>query len=235
MKRQALLAALLLAQAARAAELPPAGAPEPGDALNVGKILDSLPETPVAPPRVDIEPEITEPGPGTTFSQRRRLAFRWLAEGRTKECTALFEALLQESPADKATRLGYGSALIGAGAHGRAEKIYRDLLAEFPSEYPILNNLAWLYATATDGTVRDGRRAADLAQRALLLAPGDYHVWSTLSEAYYIQGEYERAERAAREALTLAMRFQAEERIRLEYVQQIDRCKRAAQALQILE
>jgi predicted Zn-dependent protease len=187
------------------------------------------------PPRLELEPEIETLAPGATFSQRRRLAFRWLGEGRPEASIPVFEALLGEQPADKATRLGLGSACIETADYARAEKLYQELLAEFPSDYPILNNLAWLYATARDPKFRDGVRSAQLAQQALLLAPGDYHVWSTLAEAYYVQGLYERAERAAREALTLANRFQATEKVRLEYVQQVDRCKRAAQAMKILE
>lgn len=219
----------------RAQEPAPPVAPAASDALNVGKLLDLLPEQEVPPVRAELEPEILELTPAATFGQKRRLAFRWLGEARLREAIPLFESLLKENPTDKACRLGYGSALIESGRYQPAEKIYEELLAEYPSEYPILNNLAWLYATASDGKFRDGRRAAELAQRALLLAPGDYHVWSTLAEAYYVQGEYERAERAAREAHTLAVRFQAPEKVRLEYVQQVDRCKRAAQALQILE
>jgi tetratricopeptide (TPR) repeat protein len=182
--------------------------------LDVQKIVEAVPAAPIK--SADELSLAAEAGvkPAAGFDQIRRQAFQLLGEGRTKESLPLFEQALKEKPGDKAARLGYGSALIEQRRYAESAKLYEELLAEYPSDYPIINNLAWLHATA---------------------APGDYHVWSTLAEAYYVQGEYEKAEKTAKEAVALAGRFNASEKLRLEYVQQVDRCRRAAQALRILE
>ena len=77
------------------------------------------------------------------------------------------------------------------------------LVEDYPEDYQTLNNLAWVYATSKDSAHRDAEKAIDLAQQALVLAPYDHHVWSTLSEAYYVAGEYEKANRSILHLLPL--------------------------------
>ena len=56
-------------------------------------------------------------------------------------------------------------------------------LAELdPADYQQLNNMAWVYATATDPQFRDAPKAIDLAQQALVISPYNHHIWSTLSK-----------------------------------------------------
>jgi predicted Zn-dependent protease len=209
----------------------------PGKPLDVDQLLREL-------PLPGLPGEGFKPAPrkipatydkAASFEDKRLLAYDWMAKGRNQDALPVFAELVALQPADKASRIGYGSALIQTKRHEEAEKVLGELLDEFPAEYTVLNNLAWMYATATDPRFRNGKRAGELAQRALLIAPADYHIWSTMAEAYYIQGEYSRAERFAREALTLATRMAAPESLCLEYRQQLDRCRRAAQALQIME
>jgi tetratricopeptide (TPR) repeat protein len=99
----------------------------------------------------------------------------------------------------------------------------------------VLNNLAWLYATTTDLSIRDGNRAIALAQEALLIQPDDHHVWSTLSAAHYIVGNYDRALRAAEEAVRLGERMEMNPEGLQNYRQQAQRCRQAAEALSILD
>jgi tetratricopeptide (TPR) repeat protein len=209
----------------------------PGKPLDVDQMLRELPLPGL--PNDGFKPTL-RPVPvtydkGASFEDKRLLAYDWMAKGRILDALPVFAELVALQPADKASRIGYGSALIQARRHPEAEKVLRELLDEFPAEYTVLNNLAWMHATSADPKIRNGKLAGELAQRALLIAPADYHIWSTMAEAYYIQGEYTRAERFAREALTLAMRMAAPESLCLEYRQQLDRCRRAAQALQIME
>jgi len=72
------------------------------------------------------------------------------------------------------------------------------------SENPhALNNLAWLYVTCEDEKIRDPKRAVNLAQKAAeqMQSP---HIFDTLAEAYYANGQYNEAVAAAKQALALA-------------------------------
>lgn len=73
-------------------------------------------------------------------------------------------------------------------------------LALKPDNAPVLNNLAWLYATCKDERFRDPSRALALAQLAISLDAAP-HVWDTLAESYYINGMYREAVEAGRQAL----------------------------------
>ncbi|MEA2069292.1 MAG: hypothetical protein U9P12_08835 [Verrucomicrobiota bacterium] len=63
----------------------------------------------------------------------------------------------------------------------------------------------------------------------MTLAPTDYHVWSTLSEAYYVSGDYEKAYRAIKQMAGLAALYgkNITEEAVVEYNEQIRKCKRA--------
>jgi Flp pilus assembly protein TadD len=69
----------------------------------------------------------------------------------------------------------------------------------------VLNNLAWLLATCGDGSVRNGQRALELAERANRLAGGqDVRVLDTLAAAYAEAGRFEEAVRTVQAAIQLA-------------------------------
>jgi len=70
--------------------------------------------------------------------------------------------------------------------------ILEAMTAEFTNDYSLKNNIAWLYATAKDHSIRNSSRAVAYAQEALLINPLDYHIWSTLSEAYYVGTQYDK-------------------------------------------
>ncbi len=86
-----------------------------------------------------------------------------------------------------------------------------------------------MYATAEDLSVRDGQKAIRLSHEAMVLAPTDHHVWSTLAEAHYVSGDYEKALRAVTHMASLATRFgkNITEQSVKDYNEQIRKCKRA--------
>jgi len=151
------------------------------------------------------------------------------------EAERLLNEALRMQPQSKDARFGLGALFIKQGRYSEAIRVLEDLMEEFPNEFPVLNNLAWLYATAGDPAIRDGGRAIELAQEALLLQPNNFHVWNTLSEGHYVSGDYERAVRAAQEALRLAREARVERNRINEYQQQVEKCRRAAEAMQILD
>ncbi len=178
------------------------------------------------------------PGAPPTSDQIQRMLGEAYEHMRAKDHVKAirgFRDVLEIAPRSKEARFGLGTALIQLKRYRDALLLLEQLKDEFPQDYFIRNNMAWLYATASDHTVRDGPRAVALAQEALLIEPNDFHVWSTLSEAHYISGDYEKAFRAAEQALRLARRNRADPQRVREYERQADKCRRAAQALTILE
>ncbi len=151
------------------------------------------------------------------------------------ESERLFNEALRMQPQSKDARFGMGALFIKQGRYAEAIRLLERLMEEFPNEFPVLNNLAWLYATAGDPAIRDGGRAVELAQEALLLQPNNFHVWNTLSEGHYVSGDYDRAVRAAQEAVRLAREARIDRNRINEYLEQVEKCRRAAEAMKILE
>jgi tetratricopeptide (TPR) repeat protein len=148
-----------------------------------------------------------------------------------------YERILAIDPANPQARYIVAHIYISAKLYGKADRMLNALAKESPDDFKLWNNLAWLYATAEDPAFRDGAKAVALAHEAMTLAPTDYHVWSTLSEAYYVSGEYEKAYRAITHMASLAARFASdvtEESVN-EYNEQIRKCKRALDTSKVLK
>jgi Flp pilus assembly protein TadD len=189
------------------------------------------------PTPADAPPEM----PARTRSELREISRRLdqaygnMSRGRYQEALAQFRSVLKFDPASHRARFGLGNVMIQLQQFEEARNIFEALVVEQPEDFSLKNNLAWLYATAKDHRIRNGARALELAQDALLLAPTDFHVWSTLAEAYYILGQYSRAQRAAQIALDLASAQKGTERNVEEYRRQTEKCRRAAEAMSIIE
>jgi Zn-dependent protease with chaperone function len=82
-------------------------------------------------------------------------------------------------------------------------KAYEQSLRLNPDNPYALNNLAWLYATCEVETFRDPEKALVLAKKAagLKVAP---HIFDTLAESYYANGQFEMALLAGTRALETA-------------------------------
>jgi tetratricopeptide (TPR) repeat protein len=76
-----------------------------------------------------------------------------------------------------------------------------------PDKVSALNSLAWLLATAADDSVRDAKRAVQLAERANTLAGNNNAaILHTLAAAYAEAGRFDEALQTARRAMKLASR-----------------------------
>ncbi|MDZ4199519.1 MAG: tetratricopeptide repeat protein [Kiritimatiellia bacterium] len=164
-----------------------------------------------------------------------REGYAELRGGNPDGAERAFRAALQINPNHRDARFGLGTVLITAEKHGPARDILLKMAEDFPNDYFVLNNLGWLFATSRDVTVRDGDRAIHFARAALVLAPEDFHVWSTLSEAYFIAGQYERAARSSQEALRLARLSGLGEAELQNYRRLAEKCQAAVSAMSILE
>ena len=120
--------------------------------------------------------------------------------GETETALPLFEKSLDLKP-DPAIRFELANALRQARRYEDAITQYRAVLEKVPSP-TVLNNLAWLLATASDDAVRDGQEAVRLAEQACQAtsrkAP---RILGTLAAAYAEQGDFTRAIELAKEAI----------------------------------
>lgn len=168
-------------------------------------------------------------------TQTERIAFlldvaqSYLNEKDYTSAIDAYERILKIDPQHQQARYIIAHVYINGKQYTKAEKLLSELAKENPEDFKLLNNLSWLYATAEDPAIRDGQKAVKLAQQAMVLAPDDYHVWSTLSEAYYVVGEYEKSYRAINHMASLAARYAQDMTPEMvaEYNEQIRKCKRA--------
>jgi len=150
------------------------------------------------------------------------------------EVIRLLHRILELSPDEPATMLQLGTTYAQAGEPRKAIETLQALLERDPYHYAVLNNLAYVYATTPDLQVRDGHKAMTLARRALVSAPGDHHVWNTLSESYFIQEEYDKAAAAAEMALRLARAAGLQGSPLNRIGEQLDKCRQAALTKRLL-
>jgi tetratricopeptide (TPR) repeat protein len=164
------------------------------------------------------------------------VAQAYAKEGNLAESINAYERILALEPRHQQCRYLLSHVYITAKEYEKAEGLLFELMEERPNDFTLLNNLAWVYATADDLKIRDGQKAIRYAQDAMVLAPNDHHVWSTLSEAYYMTGDYEKAYRAITHMAQLAMRYgqNITEDSVAEYNEQIRKCKRALDTADVL-
>ena len=84
--------------------------------------------------------------------------------------------------------------------YGDAIRGYEAALRLQPENAEVLNNLAWLYATAQDASWRDPAQALKLSLKAVALDPKP-HILDTLAESYFLNGNIQ----AALSAIDLAI------------------------------
>lgn len=162
-------------------------------------------------------------------------ALQDLQAHRYQDALAGFQAAIKAEPENKVARVNLAVVLMRLGRYQEAGAATAWLVDRYPKDPAVLNNAAWLYATAPDPAVRDSRRGILLARRALLDLPSNYHVWSTLAEVYYIAGQFDRSGKAAAEALRLAVAADARFEDLAEYRSQIQRANSLQQAFSLAE
>lgn len=155
--------------------------------------------------------------------------------GNLQGALEIYDKILEINPDLKSIKFAKGTLLIKKGDYEEALDILFPLMEENPGDYFIKNNIAWIYATAEDISIRNGRKSVSLAREALLQAPSDYHVWNTLSEAYFISARYEKAREVAEIAFKLARRRGVSQQKLKELAEQVRKCKQAAVTMSIME
>lgn len=104
-------------------------------------------------------------------------------------------------PADVQTLLDLAVLEIEQRRFAAAAAMLREALARQPDRLDVANDLAWLLATCPDESVRDGRRAVELAERVCQISDRrDPYYLDTLAAAYAEVGRYAEAVTALGEA-----------------------------------
>ncbi|MFZ0611702.1 MAG: M48 family metalloprotease [Desulfobacterales bacterium] len=96
-----------------------------------------------------------------------------------------------------------GDLYFETGNFKGVQQAYETALKLKPDSPQVLNNLAWLYATAEDPQLRNPVRALELAKAAASLL-AEPHILDTLAESYFVNGQYANALSTAQQALRLA-------------------------------
>lgn len=134
------------------------------------------------------------------FGQSLLPADEWKVSYEEKYTEFIIEQKLIREP-DKALWLGLAGDFM---QHKKMEKkaiaAYNKALALEPSNPKLLNNLAWLLLTSEDLSLRDPKRALDMARLAGMQVPAG-HVLDTLATAYWANGFIEKAIETEKQAI----------------------------------
>ncbi|MGD9647013.1 MAG: tetratricopeptide repeat protein [Pirellulales bacterium] len=141
---------------------------------------------------------------------RHNLGATLLLANRPRDATThLREAIRVRPDYASACRL-LAIALAQQDQAAEAIRWYRETLRLQPDSVDAATELAWLYATYPDASLRDPHSALQLATAAVAATrQRDYTALDTLAAAYAENGRYAEAAEAARQAAELADRAQA--------------------------
>jgi hypothetical protein len=129
-------------------------------------------------------------------------------EGKTLDEAILFwSARVENEPHNIGARNTFGVLLVQKHQTRAAVEQWEAALALNPNDGNAQSNLAWVFATAPDASLRNGTRAVELAERALKLAGGVNPILHrTLAAAYAEAGRFDAAIATAERGHALAER-----------------------------
>lgn len=120
-----------------------------------------------------------------------------------KRAALYYEYRLEENPDQHQYYTALGEIYHRLKEWKDARKAYEYSIGLNPEQPGILNNFAWMLLTADDESQRDPERALTLARKSVQMEETQHHM-DTLAEAYYQNGMYMEAYRAAKRALQLS-------------------------------
>jgi Flp pilus assembly protein TadD len=119
--------------------------------------------------------------------------------------TIHWQTYLRDDPYDVHARDELGAVLVQTGHVRDAVMQWQESLRFDPNDGNAMNNLAWVFATSPDGSMRNGFKAVELAEKAVALPGGSSPmVMRTLAAAQAEKGDFAAAAVTARQAASLA-------------------------------
>jgi Flp pilus assembly protein TadD len=134
-----------------------------------------------------------------------QLGLFYAADKQQQKAIDIFTEILKQKPDNPFVLRNRGDAWLGLGKLKEAIADYEAALKLDGDDSGVLNNLAWLLATAPDDGLRDGKRAIELAKTAARLTEfKQAHILSTLAAAYAESGDFDNAKTWSKKAVDLA-------------------------------
>jgi protein O-mannosyl-transferase len=125
--------------------------------------------------------------------------------GRLDEAIAHYRQAMEIDPQYPSAHTNLGLALYQAGQMAEAATELREAVRLRPNHLLALNQLAWLLATCSHASLRNGREAVSLAERAARLCGNrEPAILGTLAAAYAETGQSRKAVETASRAVDLA-------------------------------
>lgn len=133
-----------------------------------------------------------------------QLGMLHLAAKQPRAAIKEFTRAIELEPGQFASWRGRSDAEISIGEHVKALADLEKALELQPDDDGVLNNLAWLLATSPEESLRNGKRAIELAMKACEKTEWkEAHVISTLAAGYAETGDFETAKKYSRQAVEL--------------------------------
>jgi tetratricopeptide (TPR) repeat protein len=133
------------------------------------------------------------------------LAKALLQKGHVPEALGHYRKLVELQPDNFEVHNLFGTALVQQGHVREGVEEWQKVLLIQPDNGNAMSNLAWVFATAPDDSLRDGAQAVKLAEQALHLSGGRIPIlFRTLAAALAENGQFSQAIETAQRGITLA-------------------------------
>jgi protein O-mannosyl-transferase len=162
--------------------------------LRQGKLDDAISLLQAA---VDLRPD--------NSPAHENLAKAFLQKGEVSDALVHYRRLLELQPDNIEVHNIVGTVLVQQGRVREGVEEWQKVLAIQPDNGNALSNLAWVFATVPDDSLRDGARAVKVAEQALRVSGGRIPIlFRTLAAAYAENGQFSQAIETAQRGITLA-------------------------------
>ena len=136
---------------------------------------------------------------------QNNLGYALLQKGRLKDAEQHFQKAVELNAGMGQAHHNLALCLYSQGRVAEALARYETAIKTDPRQLSSINNLAWILATTTEASLRDGARALELAQQANALTGGaDATVLHTLAAALAENGQFPEAVATAEASLQRA-------------------------------
>jgi tetratricopeptide (TPR) repeat protein len=148
--------------------------------LDKGQLDDAISKLEAA---IDLRPE--------NAPAHDNLAKALLKKGQVAEAMVHYRKFLELEPENVEARNTLGTALIQQGHVREALDQWQEALALQPENGNAASNLAWVFATCPEDSIRDGTRAVELAEKAFRISGGKIPmIYRVLAAAYAESGRF---------------------------------------------